>query len=101
MSSPSLDRPKSRRPSFQPSSLAYPLAGTSMVRWQLLHVAAYFGHADAVKVPCLQPNHSPEWDPDGSCPGQALVERGANIEAIAVFCGCWWHSTLAFQTRKH
>ena len=58
MSSPSLDRPKSPVPAF---SLAYPLPGTSMVRWQLLHVAAYFGHADAVKVPCLQPNHSPRW----------------------------------------
>lgn len=38
--------------------------GTSMVRWQLLHVAAYFGHADAVK---------------------ALVERGAKIEGQTKF----------------
>lgn len=38
--------------------------GTSMVRWQLLHVAAYFGHEDAVK---------------------ALVERNANIEGQTKF----------------
>lgn len=69
-----------------------------MVRWQLLHVAAYFGHADAVKVPCLQPNHSPECDPEGSCPGQALVERGAKIEAFAVL---WMLVAFHFGISDH
>eukprot|EP00434_Breviolum_minutum_P007685 symbB.v1.2.006779.t1/scaffold396.1/size242164/6 len=39
-------------------------SGTSTVAWQLLHVAAYFGHEDAVK---------------------ALVKRGAKLEAKTKF----------------